>query len=422
MGRNALRSKFAGGWRGALLLALSVAAWAGEPPAARPASLRKASAQPSTKQAQRRKFVLDVVRMAVALPQPDPQDRLRVLNSAASVIAPLDRNLARSFGREGASLEAELIRSGQTPAVSLFSSGNVGCAAAANFIEALPANSVQTAEESLLGAISTCPSQTAEPARLKLSSALEQGTLAARPLLALMEHFGVRSRWSQQMFVKMFASLPSEKAAAEAPNFAAMYDRVAPESGSDAARDAGLKLLAWLGKQDASPARNLSVNIVTDAMRQSLGQEKYSEALSSDPVAQSIAQTAGQPGEIALPEEENVSVLKAMADNGKDQTDILAALPASLRAREAAAHGFASGTAGDSKLAERYFDMAYSAVEQVWSDRSPQKNVAAVVEEVSEAAAQVDAVKALQRAQGLQDPSAQAIAMLAVARVVVGQP
>jgi len=44
-----------------------------------------------------------------------------------------------------------------------------------------------------------------------------------------------------------------------------------------------------------------------------------------------------------------------------------------------------------------------------------------VVEEVGEAAANVDAVNALQRAQRLQDPAAQAIAMLAVARVVAAR-
>jgi len=43
-----------------------------------------------------------------------------------------------------------------------------------------------------------------------------------------------------------------------------------------------------------------------------------------------------------------------------------------------------------------------------------------VVQEVSEAAAQIDSVNALTRAQKLRDSSAQAIAMLAVARVVAG--
>ena len=47
-------------------------------------------------------------------------------------------------------------------------------------------------------------------------------------------------------------------------------------------------------------------------------------------------------------------------------------------------------------------------------------NAPDVVEEVSEAAAQVDPVAALQRSQRLSDPSAEAISMLAVARVVEG--
>jgi hypothetical protein len=50
----------------------------------------------------------------------------------------------------------------------------------------------------------------------------------------------------------------------------------------------------------------------------------------------------------------------------------------------------------------------------------PEQNAAAVIEEVSEAAAQVDSVNALTRAENLRDPSAEAIAMLAVARVVAG--
>jgi hypothetical protein len=105
---------------------------------------------------------------------------------------------------------------------------------------------------------------------------------------------------------------------------------------------------------------------------------------------------------------------------GNDQTESLAKLPPSRRAREAAANGFATGTGGDRKLAERYFDIAFTAVDEVWAGRSPEKDAAAVVEEVSEAAAQVDSITALQRAQKLQDPSARAIGMLAVARVVVG--
>jgi len=49
-------------------------------------------------------------------------------------------------------------------------------------------------------------------------------------------------------------------------------------------------------------------------------------------------------------------------------------------------------------------------------------NAPEVVQEVSDAAAQVDPVAALQRSQKLQDPSAEAISMLAVARVVESRP
>ena len=107
-----------------------------------------------------------------------------------------------------------------------------------------------------------------------------------------------------------------------------------------------------------------------------------------------------------------------MKNNGADQSERLRDLPASQRAREAAAHGFATGNSGDKKQSASYFDMAYAAVDEVWASRTPEQNTAAVVEEVSEAAAQIDAVNALTRAQQLHDPSAEAIAMLAVARVV----
>jgi hypothetical protein len=92
----------------------------------------------------------------------------------------------------------------------------------------------------------------------------------------------------------------------------------------------------------------------------------------------------------------------------------------SLRAREAAASGFADGTSGKRKLADRYFDIAFSAADEVWANRAKNANAPAVIEEISEAAAHVNAVDALQRAQKLQDPTAQAIGMLAVARVVAG--
>src|SRR5438552_18779612 len=103
--------------------------------------------------------------MAVALPQPDAQDRLRVLASAVSVAQPIAPESAKIFAREGAHLEAELIAGGEQPAVSIFGSGSVDCASAANFVDPLAASAVVRAQDSLLGALGACPGQTLEPAK-----------------------------------------------------------------------------------------------------------------------------------------------------------------------------------------------------------------------------------------------------------------
>ncbi|MBI2677577.1 MAG: hypothetical protein HYX28_02210 [Candidatus Koribacter versatilis] len=413
-----MQKKFANIAFALVLAALPAAAGAASPRATK-AARPGAGSQVARKQA-KQKFVLDVVRMAVALPQPDPQDRLRVLNSATGVIGPMNSAMARQFTTEGARLEAELIAGGGRPAVSIFSAGSVDCAVAAQFMDMVPQDAVARAEDSLLAALSVCPNTTREPLRRKLEAALENGIVSARPLLALMETSGPSSRWSQETFTKMFSALPKgAEQLAEAPNYAAMLIQMAPAVEKDVAKDAGVRFLEWLGQFGQGSQRNLAVNMAMGVLRDTLGEAKLREALASNVVAQSVAGTEGQPGEIEHPEEESVSVLEAMGAKG-DQSERLRGLPASLRAREAAAHGFATGTRGDRKLADRYFDMAYSALDEVWSGRTPEKNVPAVVEEVSEAAAQVDAVAALQRAQRLTEPSAQAISMLAVARVVVG--
>jgi hypothetical protein len=225
----------------------------------------------------------------------------------------------------------------------------------------------------------------------------------------------------------MFSGLPSDadQSRSDAPNFAAMFNSMAPQVDKDTARDAGLHLLAWLGKLSSSSERNLAVNITTDTLKQILGEEGYQEALRSDVAAQSTAATAGQPADVTPPAEESVSVLQAMNHvNSLPATgpaEEMKNLPASERARQAAADGFAAGTSGKRALASRYFDVAFLAADDVWSNRTAKNDAPAVLEEVAEAAANVDAVNALQRAQHLQDPTAQAIAMLAVARVVVDQ-
>jgi hypothetical protein len=365
------------------------------------------------------KFVIDTVRMAVALPEPDQQDRLRVLSTAADVVLPIDKKMARGFWNEGAKIESELVRIGQTPAVSMMSSGLVDCATALNFVENLPESAVLRAEQSLIGAITSCPKQTLDPVSRKLDAGLEKRVVAPRALMAVMAAQGAGSAWSQQHFEKMFEALPDPREnVAEAENIAAMYAQMSGSVGKDTAAKTGLEFLTWLGKQEDSPLRTLSIHITTGAMQQALGEEGYQKALESDVVASTTAQNAGEQREIERPEPEGVSILSAMSNRGIDQTERLRGLPAPARAREAAASGFASGTGGDRQQAGKYFDMAFSAADEVWDARTPEMNAAAVVQEISEAAAQVDSLNALARAQKLHDSSAQAIAMLAVARVV----
>lgn len=388
---------------------------------------------------QEEKFVVDTVKMAVALPQSDQQDRLRVLSAAADVVSPIDKQMAKSFWNEGVRIESELVRLGETPAVSMMANGQGDCAAVESFVENLPDNAAQRAEQSLIGAVTACPKQALDPVSRKLDAALSKGVVAPRALMATMQAQGESSPWTQDHFAKMFSSLPDPKDnAAEAQNYAAMYSEMAPQVTKDIARTTGLQLLRWLGKLEDSPLRGLSITITNGSMKQALGDEAYQKAMESDVVAFTTVQNAGPEREIQRPQEETTSVLAAMDNAGTDQTERLRGLPPPTRAKEAAADGFAAGTAGNKQQAGKYFDVAFSAADEVWDSRSQQagatavtqpdvtakKNVvsqtdaASIVQEISEAAAQVDSVNALTRAQKLRDSSAQAISMLAVARVV----
>ncbi|HZE25368.1 MAG TPA: hypothetical protein VE054_15335 [Blattabacteriaceae bacterium] len=404
----------------AVVLGLSLTGMAQQNNPSLPRSKPQAAATTSpAKLTREQKFVIDTVKMAVALPESDPQDRLRVLSTAADVVSPIDKKMARGFWHEGARIETDLVRVGQTPAVSMMSSGLVDCAAALNFVENLPDSAVLHAEQSLIGAVTSCPKQTLDPVSRKLDAGLEKRIVASRALMATMAAQGESSAWSQQHFAKMFDALPDPKEnAPEAENIAAMYMQMSGSVSKDIASKSGLQLLNWLGKIDDSPLRTLSITITTEAMQKALGAEGYKKALESDVVANTTVQNVGTPREIQRPEQESVSILSAMDSRGTDQTERLRSLPPSQRAREAAADGFATGTGGNKQQASKYFDMAFSAADEVWDARTPEQNAAAVVQEISEAAAQVDSLNALSRAQKLRDSSAQAIAMLAVARVV----
>lgn len=373
-----------------------------------------------TKITDQQKFVLDVIQSAVALQEADPQDRLRVLAAASELALPVAPKLSRKLANEGTQVELGIIQSGDTPAVSILSNARVDCTQALSFISGLPVETVVRAEESIIGAVTNCPKQTLDRARILLDSALEKGIVAPRALLAAMNQTGDKSIWSQQEFVKTMGALPKDakNAKVQAPLYGQIYATMAPNVDKSEASKAGLKLLDWLATLDESGERNVAISTVTSEMQNALGADAYNEALRSDVTAQTVAQLAGQPVDIEPPEEESVSVMQAMTNRGNVRIDELMNLPPSLRARQAAADAFAAGTGGDRDDANRYFEIAYSALNEVWANRTPEKNVTAVVEEVNEAASHVDAMSALQRAQKLDDSALQAISMLAVARVV----
>lgn len=369
-------------------------------------------------------FVMQVIRSAVALPQPDQQDRLRVLNSAAAVASTIDPKYSAQIAKEGVELETFLVANGQTPAVSIMASGYAACGAMKSFAEQLDPKSVPAAEQSLIGAITKCPKATLEIVRQKVDFALEQKIIAPRLLMALMEKTGPSAVWTRQRFESLFSTLPDPQAGTSvkaAPDYAAMYSGMAARIGGDIARSTGVKFLEWLAKMDASPERSAALGIATSGMQQALGKEKYEELWAGNVMLRQLVQEQGPAPDLTPEEEEGASALRAMGSEGSGQQESLREMPPAQRAREAAAYGFARGTANDKDSASTFFDMAFSAADDVWSQRSSNKNAPDVIEEVAEAAAHVDAVDALRRTQRLQDPTAQAIGMIAVARVVAGR-
>jgi hypothetical protein len=304
----------------------------------------------------------------------------------------------------------------------MLSSGPVDCKAVQILVDSIPAQRVGAAEATLVAAISACPAAAASAQRL-IAAGLGEKTLAPRATLALMDHAGLNSAWSQDKFEQLFNSLPTDagKMEHEAPNLAAMYARMAGEVDHGVAKNTGMRFLLWLGKLEASGDRTIAVNVTASAMKEVLGPKDYEDALASDVMARQVAQSAGGEGEISQAMDESVSVLEAMQSAQVDRLQDLESLPPTQRAREAAASGFASGSGGDPKLASRYFDLAFSSLNSVWSDRESTHDAASVVQEVSEAAAQVDSVDALRRTQRLDDMAAQAIGMISVARVVASK-
>ena len=242
--------------------------------------------------------------------------------AAANVVSPIDQKLTQTFAKEGTAIETKLVAEGQKPAVSMLAGGHVDCASAATFVQTLPAASVMDAEQSLLGAITTCPKQVDQAAKTKLDAAVNQSVVAGRPIMALMEAEGAKSQWSRAMFAKMFASLPTDAASNtdEAPNYAAMFARLPRRWTKTRSRRPERNSCSGWRSCLTSPQRSVAVNLASGVLSDTLGATAYQELLRSDPMIQQAVGGADQKAMLPTPEEDGVSVLHAMGGTG-DRTD-----------------------------------------------------------------------------------------------------
>src|SRR5215469_5712394 len=78
-----------------------IASRGSSPPQKSGSPIQSANSASLQSKSARQRFAFDVVKSAVALPQPDSEDRLRVLASAIQVALPLDTKYARQLAREG---------------------------------------------------------------------------------------------------------------------------------------------------------------------------------------------------------------------------------------------------------------------------------------------------------------------------------
>lgn len=367
----------------------------------------------------RQQFVLDLVNTAVAVHPPDPQDRLRILVAAATTVRSNSPGLATQFTEEGLQLEAQMIRTGQKPDESMLNTGLAKCSSALDLLESLPPRMVFIGEQEIIGMLTNCGgSEIRSSAERKLQSGVEEGSIAPRALLAAVDLAGPSAAWSQEIFPQTFSNLQGATPLhSEASALAEFYARVAPSTPAEVAASTGVQALQWLGQLQAGRERALATNIVTSAMRQTLGDAKYADALRSNVLAAQATQNAGAGTTSASEKAENVSVLRIMTSGKQQDTDAISNFPAPRRAREFAARGFIAAKDHDLSTANRDFDAAFNAVQELWNSAPASADAVPVLNEVVDAAAKVDIVQTLSRAQNLTEPTARALALLTLARI-----
>lgn len=381
--------------------------------------------QGNRSQDSQKKLVLDLVNSAVAVRPSDPQDRLRILISAATTVRSVSPELASKLADEGVQLEGQMIRTGVKPEQSMFDTGLATCKFSAELLQSVPPQLVFSAEQQIIGLITTCrDSRTLSAAQQKLQAAGEDNVIAPRAVMSAIDATGPASDWSKRIFAQTFSNLRAASGLeTEADAVGEIYSQFAPSMPRELVVSSGLQALEWLANIKEGAKRTVAINMITDAMHQALGDEKYKAALASDGAASQAAQLSGQ----AIPDDniedgQQVSAMQIMSTGAKPDTSSLAKLPPARRAREFAAYGFAAASGGDASGASEDFDQAFDALQDLWNSDSSNSDAVPVLDEVVQAAAHINVVQTLSRAQALPDPTAQALAMLTVAQVVQAGP
>jgi hypothetical protein len=364
-------------------------------------------------------FAKEVLRYAVSVQQSDAQDRLRVLRAAIDVASSVDRQMVKDLVRQGMQAEADVIATEKTPVASVMQFAS--CKDKLEFSQRIYPSNLVAAEDSLIAASGNCPEVASTVSNLVVSG-LKQNIAAPKLIASLVESGNFNQQQTSEMLSDAFSSLPKDAYSDRALDFASLYATLAPRAGKREAMAAGLKFFDWLALMGDDENRNAAANAVFSSMQEILGEEQVRSALQEHPAASELMAGVRE-GPPPNPADDTAD--PASADSGKpaaEQLEDLNQLPAMDRAKQAASLGFSKGTSSrDPGIAAPYFDIAFSAADSAWTARTeePATNAAtSMMTEVCEAAAHVDAVSAFQRAQRLSDPTAQAICMIAVARVV----
>src|SRR5438045_653181 len=106
-------------------------------PPMRPKAKPAVAAPTTPQQTQSNQFVHEIVASAVAIPQADPQGRLRVRNAAVVLTSRTEPKAAAKLAEEAVQIESRLIAAGETPAASVVARGYASCPSVVEFVQGI---------------------------------------------------------------------------------------------------------------------------------------------------------------------------------------------------------------------------------------------------------------------------------------------